>query len=192
MLESFTPPSCELYSQFMRPRRSWCSTSAPTSETVSRSFLSLHARVVAVEPFPECAHGSGETFRRRCIVVENGWWVPPGSERLSCEEERGLTCPRCRSNGSRSTPARGRFAEDSGARRSQIDVTTLDQLIAEHGVPRFTKIDVEGFEPEVLGGPQQSDPGVEYRVRGRARRTPGSLHRAPRVARTLRVRVLLR
>ncbi len=28
-----------------------------------------------------------------------------------------------------------------------VPVTTLDALIATHGVPRFCKVDVEGFEP---------------------------------------------
>jgi hypothetical protein len=31
-------------------------------------------------------------------------------------------------------------------------MTTLDALIARHGEPRFVKIDVEGFEDEVVAG----------------------------------------
>lgn len=34
----------------------------------------------------------------------------------------------------------------------RVPVTTLDQLIAEHGTPDFIKIDVEGHEAEVLKG----------------------------------------
>lgn len=34
----------------------------------------------------------------------------------------------------------------------QVEVTTLDQLIEVHGIPAFCKIDVEGFEAEVLRG----------------------------------------
>lgn len=34
----------------------------------------------------------------------------------------------------------------------QVPTTTLDALITRHGPPRFVKIDVEGFEPEVLEG----------------------------------------
>ena len=33
-----------------------------------------------------------------------------------------------------------------------VEVTTLDRLIADHGLPRFVKIDVEGAEAEVLAG----------------------------------------
>src|SRR5713226_1871320 len=34
----------------------------------------------------------------------------------------------------------------------RVPMTTLDALIAEHGIPAFIKIDVEGFEEEVLMG----------------------------------------
>ncbi len=37
----------------------------------------------------------------------------------------------------------------------QVQVTTLDRLIAEEGLPRYIKIDVEGFELEVLSGLSQ-------------------------------------
>ena len=38
------------------------------------------------------------------------------------------------------------------SRAVRVPVTTLDSLIARHGVPAFIKIDVEGFEYEVLAG----------------------------------------
>ena len=38
------------------------------------------------------------------------------------------------------------------SRTARVPVTTLDSLIARHGVPTFIKIDVEGFEYEVLAG----------------------------------------
>jgi len=37
-------------------------------------------------------------------------------------------------------------------RTIRVPVTTLDSLIARHGMPAFIKIDVEGFELEVLAG----------------------------------------
>jgi len=37
-------------------------------------------------------------------------------------------------------------------RTDHVPATTLDALIARHGVPAFIKIDVEGFEAEALAG----------------------------------------
>ena len=45
-----------------------------------------------------------------------------------------------------------------------VPVTTLDALIEEYGLPRFCKIDVEGYEAEVLAGLSHRIPAlsVEY------------------------------
>jgi hypothetical protein len=46
----------------------------------------------------------------------------------------------------------GRFAGHRWDRTARVPMTTLDRLIATHGMPSFIKIDVEGFESEVLKG----------------------------------------
>ena len=58
------------------------------------------------------------------------------------------------------TTGSGRFAGVRWDRSEEVEVTTLDELIAQHGMPRFIKIDVEGYEAEVLGGLSQAVPAL--------------------------------
>jgi len=50
------------------------------------------------------------------------------------------------------TSRSGRFGDIAWDKTITVDVVTLDALIAEYGVPNFIKVDVEGFELEVIRG----------------------------------------
>jgi hypothetical protein len=44
----------------------------------------------------------------------------------------------------------------------EVPSTTLDALVAEHGVPAFAKVDVEGFEDTVLAGLSRPLPMLSF------------------------------
>ena len=46
----------------------------------------------------------------------------------------------------------GRFGDTRWDSEEEVEITTLDAAIAEFGEPAFVKIDVEGYESEVLSG----------------------------------------
>jgi hypothetical protein len=54
------------------------------------------------------------------------------------------------------------FASVQWDKQVIVPVTTLDALIEAHGVPAFCKIDVEGFELEVLRGLSQPIAGLSF------------------------------
>ena len=55
-----------------------------------------------------------------------------------------------------------RFASVRWDTKVEVDVTTMDELIARYGEPAFCKIDVEGSELQVLHGLSQALPALSF------------------------------
>jgi len=86
------------------------------------------------------------------------------AELLVCEYNPGLTTL------SEAWMKQSRYAgEYDWTRKGRIPVTTLDALIAQVGVPRFCKIDVEGFEEQVLKGLTRPIPFLAFEFRAEMR-----------------------
>jgi FkbM family methyltransferase len=117
------------------------------------AFRALGARVLAVEPQEDCV----ETLRSRFAgddhveVVGVALAAKPGTYGLRLN--RTSTLATMSSEWLAATQETGRFAERSEwLDEAEVDARTLDALVAEHGVPQFCKVDVEGYEAEVFAG----------------------------------------
>jgi FkbM family methyltransferase len=134
-------------------------------------FLRMGARVVAVEP-DEVNQGilrqsflSYRLSKKPVAIVgkalgemdavETMWIDAPGSAKNTLSKKWVDTL---RTDESRFGQAL------SFTRQKAVTTTTLDKLIAEHGVPFFVKIDVEGHEPNVLRGLRQPVPYLSFEV----------------------------
>jgi FkbM family methyltransferase len=141
-----------LYSQFIAPGDLAFDIGAHVGDRVD-CFRRLGARVVAIEPQPLPARVIRLLFRGddQVTVLQAACGDHEGTLEL-CVNTANPTV----SSGSR---AFIRAADGSRGWEGQVwdrllsvPMTTLDALIARFGMPDFVKIDVEGFEQQVLAG----------------------------------------
>jgi FkbM family methyltransferase len=144
-----------LYGQFVQRGDLVFDVGAHVGDRIA-SFRRLGARVIAVEPQPAFARLLGLIYgRSRGVVIESvavGREI--GSTRIMINPDNPTVSTASQDFVSAARDALG-WETQRWTRSLVVPVTTLDTLIARHGVPSFIKIDVEGFEAEALQGLSQ-------------------------------------
>ncbi len=114
----------------------------------SIKLINFFSKIVLVEPQPNCI----EILKNKFSKLENAIIVQAG---LSSKEEI-LDLKINSSNPLISTFSehwdKGRFKNSKWDKTLKIKTITLDKLISEYGQPSYIKIDVEGFEYNVIKG----------------------------------------
>lgn len=152
------------YSQFMGPGDIVYDVGAHVGNRV-QAWRDIGAKVVAFEPQPTCMtllrkwYGSDANV----TLVDAALGSERGEEVLYISSKTP-TVTTLSQDWQEEVQQAESFADVSWERQLSVSVSTLNDQIALYGLPTFCKIDVEGYELEVLQGLSQPLPAlsVEY------------------------------
>jgi FkbM family methyltransferase len=141
----------EFYSQLLKPESLCFDVGANIGEK-AEILLKTGASVLAFEPLPQCQ----KELQVRCSyyydrlkICQNALGAEPGEAELCVY------------------PANAQSSmmenwQDKPHHKITVPVTTLDMAIARYGKPDYCKIDVEGYELNVLKGLSQAIPLISF------------------------------
>ncbi|MCC7346633.1 MAG: FkbM family methyltransferase [Variibacter sp.] len=152
-----------LYRQFIRPGDLVFDVGAHVGDRVG-AFRRLGARVIAVEPQPALVRTLKLLYGRDPRVT-----VEPRAVARRAGGHIDLAVNVSNPTVSTASPDFVKAAAQAAGWEGQewtqtlrAETTSLDDLIARYGRPSFIKIDVEGFEAEVLGGLSEAVPALSF------------------------------
>jgi FkbM family methyltransferase len=130
--------------------------------TMTTIFRSLGAKVVAVEPHPDCArHIERITFRDAVAVLQAAVGEKNGLAELNVSDRKdkmsSLSSGWCEAVSKGNPTYAGMWN-----RKLTVPMITLDSLVERYGLPSYIKIDVEGYEDQVLNALSKCPPLLSF------------------------------
>jgi FkbM family methyltransferase len=152
----------KIYEPFIHPGDVCFDLGAHLGDRI-RAWSKLQARVIALEPNPASMRWLRRLYGNRANIVlieqaigsqpgKADFWISRLTPSISTLSQQWLT----------TVQQSPRFAGARWDEQITVEVTTLDALINQYGVPAFCKIDVEGGEVDVLRGLSQAIPALSF------------------------------
>jgi FkbM family methyltransferase len=144
----FEKKSIDFYSNFIKNDDLVFDVGANFGNRV-KTFLRLNAKVVAIEPQSACCKYLRKKYGNKIILVDKA--VGSNNE----IKPMFISTNSMISSFSKDwidSVKRERYKDQEWKAEKMIEQVTLDSIIDKYGVPSFVKIDVEGYELEVLMG----------------------------------------
>jgi FkbM family methyltransferase len=138
----------KLYSQFVSAGDLCFDVGANMGNRIE-PLLTVGAKVVAIEPQEKCYRYLQSKFGSKIQIVTKGLGDKEGFLNFYISNASTISSF---SKDWIDTVKEDRFKNYTWNTVEKIEITTLDNLIKKFGIPNFIKIDVEGFEYEVLKG----------------------------------------
>lgn len=122
--------------------------------TRARAMRAAGAKVVALEPQDIFARYLRATLPKDITLLQA---AAGGAEAVAemAVSSRHPTVSSLKTSFVTDAPEKPGFEHVRWDQRQKVKMVTLDSLIAQHGLPAYIKIDVEGFELDVLAGLSQ-------------------------------------
>jgi FkbM family methyltransferase len=142
----------EFYSTFLEKGNLFFDVGANYGNRIE-PIIDMGIHIVAIEPQNSCVKYLRLKYGKKISVVDKGLGADEEDKTMHVSDTHVLSS--FSNEWVSSNIESGKYSNSTWNEEKKISMTTLDKLINKFGVPRYIKIDVEGYESEVFKGLSQ-------------------------------------